>query len=198
MVNKIKETLREKSRDNLTNTLIKIGINAQMAERGLEQEKIGDEWYTKKLGIINVQDQPIKWINICKKPPSKDSPPNWKYIFIVPDERLVSGKDKVKIKTIRKKSFPIFGKVIDTTWKGNDRSGLAHTLSNDIEIKSLAKSIGDIHLESFSDPIPGWFLRVGHTQHLDGQSNWHNRITMETWEQLRKLSEHLLSTPRIL
>ena len=56
MVNKIKETLREKSRDNLTNTLIKIGINAQMAERGLEQEKIGDEWYTKKLGIINVQD----------------------------------------------------------------------------------------------------------------------------------------------
>jgi len=198
MVNQIKEALRDKSRDNLVNTLIKLGINAQMAERGLEQEKIGDEWYTKKLGIINVQDQPIKWINICIKPRSKDSPPNWKYIFIVPDERLVSRKDEIKIKTIRKKSFPIFGKVIDTTWKGNDGSGLAYTLSNDIEIKSLAKSIGDIHLESFFDPIPGWFFRVGHTQHLDGQSNWHNRMTKETWEQLTLLSNYLLSSPRIL
>tara|TARA_B100000676_G_C17796679_1_gene689933 strand:+ start:145 stop:741 length:597 start_codon:yes stop_codon:yes gene_type:complete len=198
MVNKIKDALRDKSRDNLVNTLIKLGINAQMAERGLEQEKIGDEWYTKKLGIINVQDQPIKWINICIKPRSKDSPPNWKYIFIVPDERLVSGKDEFKIKTIRKKSFPIFGKVIDTNWKGNDGSGLAYTLSNDIEIKSLAKSIGDIHLESFFDPTPGWFFRVGHTQHLDGQSNWHNRMTKETWEQLTLLSNYLLSSPRIL
>ena len=198
MVNKLKETLRDKSRDNLANTLIKLGIKAEMAERGMEQEKIGDEWYTRRQGIINIQDQPIKWINICKKDRSKDSPPAWKYIFIVPDERLASGKDKIKIKTIRKKSFPIFGKVIDTIWKGNDSSGLAHTLSNDKEIKSLAKTIGDIHLLSFSEPISGWFFRVSHTQCWGDQSDWSNRITMETWEQLRKLSDYLLSTPRIL
>ena len=164
----------------------------------MEQEKIGDEWYTRRQGIINIQDHPIKWINICKKYTSKDSWTSWKYIFIVPDERLVSGKDKIKIKAIRKKSFPVFGKVIDTIWKGVDSSGLTHTLSNDIEIKSLAKIIGDIHIESFSEPSPGWFLRAGHTQTWGDQSDWHNRITMEVWEHLKKLSDYLLSTPRIL
>ena len=198
MVNKLKETFRDKSRDNLANTLIKLGIKAEMAERGMVQEKIGDEWYTRRQGIINIQDHPIKWINICKKDRSKDSPPSWKYIFIVPDERLVSGKDKIKIKTVRKKSFPVFGKVIDTIWKGNDSGGLTHSLSNDLEIKSLAKIIGDIHIESFSEPSTGWFLRAGHTQTWGDQSDWHNRITMEVWDQLRKLSDYLLSTPRNL
>ena len=66
MVNKLKETFRDKSRDNLANTLIKLGIKAEMAERGMVQEKIGDEWYTRRQGIINIQDHPIKWINICK------------------------------------------------------------------------------------------------------------------------------------
>ena len=198
MVNKLKETFRDKSRDNLANTLIKLGIKAEMAERGMVQEKIGDEWYTRRQGIINIQDHPIKWINICKKDRSKDSPPSWKYIFIVPDKRLVSGKDKIKIKTVRKKSFPVFGKVIDTIWKSNDSGGLTHSLSNDLEIKSLAKIIGDIHIESFSEPSPGWFLRAGHTQTWGDQSDWHNRITMEVWDQLRKLSDYLLSTPRIL
>ena len=199
MVSKLKETIRDKSRDNLANTLITLGIKAEMAERGMEQEKIGDEWYTRRQGIINIQDHSIKWINICKKDRSKDSPPQWKYIFIVPDERLVSGKDKIKIKTIRKKSFPFFGKVIDTIWKGNDSSGLTRTLSNDVEIKSLAKSIGDIHIESFSEPGAGWFLRASHNPQTWGnQSDWHKRITMETLEQLRKMSEYLLSTPRIL
>jgi len=199
MVSKLKETIRDKSRDNLTNTLVNLGVKAEMAERGMKQEKIGDEWYTRKQGIINIQDHPIKWINICKKDRSKDSPPQWKYIFIVPDERLVSGKDKIKIKTIRKKSFPVFGKVIDTIWNGNDSSGLTHNLSNDAEIKSLSKSIGDIHIESFSEPGAGWFLRASHNPRTWGnQIDWHKRITMETWEQMRKLSEYLLSTPRVL
>ena len=67
MVNKLKETFRDKSRDNLANTLIKLGIKAEMAERGMVQEKIGDEWYTRRQGIINIQDHPIKWIDICQK-----------------------------------------------------------------------------------------------------------------------------------
>ena len=83
-------------------------------------------------------------------------------------------------------------------WKGNDSGGLTHSLSNDLEIKSLAKIIGDIHIESFSEPSPGWFLRAGHTQPWGDQSDWHNRITMEVWDQLRKLSDYLLSTPRNL
>ena len=41
MVSKLKETIRDKSRDNLANTLITLGIKAEMAERGMEQKKLG-------------------------------------------------------------------------------------------------------------------------------------------------------------
>ena len=135
MVNKLKETFRDKSRDNLANTLIKLGIKAEMAERGMVQEKIGDEWYTRRQGIINIQDHPIKWINICKKDRSKDSPPSWKYIFIVPDERLVSGKDKIKIKTVRKKSFPVFS----SRWFLNSLR-LIFFLNSEAQIPDLVKA----------------------------------------------------------
>ena len=191
MLNKFKETIRDKSRDNLTKRLISLGIKAEMAERDVMQEKIGDEWWTRRLGVINIEDQPIKWINICKKDRSKNSPAQWRYIFIVPNEILGLGKYKIKIKTIRKKSFPVFGKIVDTIWKGSDGRGLTNTLSNDIDIKNLAKRIGDIHVESFSEPILGWKFRVGVTKHLAGQSDFHNLITSETWGQFRKLSDIL-------
>ena len=185
MVNKLKETFRDKSRDNLVHVLMNLGIKAEMVERGVMQEKIGDEWWTRRLGLISIENDPIKWINICKKDRSKNSPPQWRYIFIIPAERLGSGKNKIKIKTIRKKTFPVFGKVVDTIWKGNDRR-LTDTLSNEAEIKRLAKTIGNIHLESLSEPISGWKFRIS-----SGHSDFHELITSETWGQFRKLSDIL-------
>ena len=59
MVNKLKETFRDKSRDNLANTLIKLGIKAEMAERGMEQEKIGDE----NISIDHLKNMPKQEIS---------------------------------------------------------------------------------------------------------------------------------------
>ena len=190
MVNRLKKTFKDNSRENLVNTLTNLGIKGEMRERGAMEEKIGDKWWTRRLGLISIEDNPIKWINICKRDRGKDSPPQWRYIFIIPQERLGSGQNKIKIKTIRKKNFPIFGQIVDVIWKGNDGK-LGEALSNDPEIKKLAQKIGDIHLESLSDPISGWMFRISITRHLGGQSDFHKLITSETWGQIRKLSDIL-------
>ena len=62
---------------------------------------------------------------------------------------------------MRKKSFPIFGKVIDVTWKGNDYgTGLSETLSSDDAVKSLVKNIGNMTIHSYTKEFQGWTLQV--------------------------------------
>ena len=50
----------------------------------------------------------------------KGQPPRWWIILCVPDEIPISNHQAVKIKTIRKKTFPLFGEIVDVTWRGND------------------------------------------------------------------------------
>ena len=50
-------------------SLCEIGLNARIAELGLPEEDIGkNEGIThgKSLGLIEVQDSPIRWVNILK------------------------------------------------------------------------------------------------------------------------------------
>ena len=87
-------------------------VKAKMLERKIVQEKIGNVWNMRSLGVIEIDEEPIKWINVLKQDGGKNNPPRWRYIYIIPDERI-SGSTKIKVKTHRKKSFPLFGKIID-------------------------------------------------------------------------------------
>ena len=69
-----KEKIRDKSRDNLYRNLVNIGVNCELAERGINEEKLFNPWYRRSLGIININsdlkretDSPIKYINIIKQ-----------------------------------------------------------------------------------------------------------------------------------
>ena len=88
MAQNFKENFRDKSRDELTKSLIGIGIDAMMSERGLKEEKIGKSALRKSLGIINIQDQPVKWINVVKQSGSQHSPPQWFFFYFIPDIRI--------------------------------------------------------------------------------------------------------------
>ena len=59
----MKEKMRDKSRDELANILNLVGVKAKMAERGRVEEKIEDSWYQRPLGIIDIPEGPIRWIN---------------------------------------------------------------------------------------------------------------------------------------
>jgi len=147
----VKNVFRDKTRDNLARNLNSLGIRAELAERGRAEEQVENSWYQRSLGIIDISEGLATWINILKKDGSKNSPPRWWVIIGIPDERPLSNHKAVDIKTIRKKTFPLFGKVVDVTWKGEDHhTGLAEVLSNDEAVKNLAKRIGNLTIHSYA------------------------------------------------
>ena len=147
----MKNVFRDKTRDNLARNLNSLGIRAELAERGRAEEQVENSWYQRSLGIIDISEGLATWINILKKDGSKNSPPRWWVIIGIPDERPLSNHKAVDIKTIRKKTFPLFGKVVDVTWKGEDHhTGLAEVLSNDEAVKNLAKRIGNLTIHSYA------------------------------------------------
>ncbi|MFC1921441.1 hypothetical protein ACFLYQ_06945 [Chloroflexota bacterium] len=185
----MKELLRDKTRDKLAQNLASLGITAILAERGREEEKVENSWYQRSLGTIDIPEGLVRWINILKKDGSKNSPPRWWIIFGIPDERPVPKHKTIDIKTIRKKAFPVFGKVIDVTWKGNDYgTGLIDTLSQDEAVKNLAKKAGNLTVHSYAKEFEGWTLQVDRKVQLTGQD----------WIAIQKIADNILSSSRIL
>ena len=135
----MKETFRDKSRDKLAQNLNSLGVRTDLAERGRVEEKIQKSWYKfqRSLGIIDIPKGPIRWINILKRDRQRNNPPRWWVILGMTDERPISDRQAVKIKTVRKKIFPLFGKVVDV-------------LSNDETVKNLAKKIGNLEIRSYA------------------------------------------------
>ena len=62
----VHEKFRDKSRDDLAQNLNSLGVKAQMLERKVIQEKIGDVWWMRRLGVIEIDEGPIKCINVIK------------------------------------------------------------------------------------------------------------------------------------
>ena len=185
----MREKLRDKTRDDLAHALNSLGVRAEMAERGRIEEKVNNSWFNRSLGVLDLPEGPIKWINILKKDRGKDSPPKWWINLCIPDGRPALIHKVVKVRTVRKKSFPLFGKVVDVTWKGEDYgTGLVYTLSNDQSSKALATAIGNLKIRSYSKEFQGWTLEV------DRRFS----PTSQDWEAIKKIADHLLSSPRTL
>ena len=185
----MRERFRDKTRDELAATLQGLGVDATLAERGRAEEKVQNSWHQRSLGVIDLSEGPIRWINVLKQDGSDKSPPRWWTNFCIPDDRLLSGRREIKIKTIRKKSFPMFGKVVDVNWKGSDHAtGLASRLSNDEAATGLALRAGNLEVRSHSEEFQGWTLEVD--RKLD--------ISAEDWEAIQKIADILLSSIRLV
>jgi len=184
----MKEILRDKSRDELAWTLNSLGITANLAERGRPEEKVENSWYQRSLGIIDIPEGVVRWINILKKDGNKNSPPLWWVVLCIPDQRPVPNYKAVDIKTVRRKTFPLVGKVLDVTWKGDDHhTGLCEVLSSDEVVKSLAKKIGNLTIHSYDKEFEGWTLQVDRRF----------QPTNEDWATIRKIADYVLSSARM-
>jgi hypothetical protein len=184
----MRDRLRDKSRDRLAQNLSSLGIRAELAERGRAEEKVENSWYQRSLGIIDISEGPVTWINILKKDGSKNSPPQWWIILGIPDERPLSEHKTVDIKTIRKKTIPLFGKVVDVTWRGDDHhTGLVEVLSNDKAVKNLAKRIGNLTIHNYAKEFQGWTLQVDRRF----------APTNQDWTTIQKIAGYILSSARL-
>ncbi|SVD20032.1 uncharacterized protein METZ01_LOCUS372886, partial [marine metagenome] len=154
--------IRDKTRDKLYKILSSIGLECEMLERGIVEEKLFNPWHRNSLGIIKINsDSHIKYINIIKKWGSKNDPPRWWNYFAVPTPTSNSKEDYTEVKSIRKKSFPIFGKVKFIDWKfNNNGKNLADKFTKDSEINALSMELGNIKVQSLHENFSGYSIEL--------------------------------------
>ncbi len=183
----LKELFRDKSRDNLYNNLKTIGIDCNLAERGVNEEKLFNPWHRRSLGIINIisEDQ-IKYINIIKQDGGKNNPPRWWYFFAIPDNKVIPKDKSIEIKSIRKKSKPLIGRVESVKWEPNNNSNnLAKIFTEDADINSLSFNLGDIKVQSLHDNFSGFSIELEFKVR-------EKKINLTSWKTLNKIAKHCL------
>ena len=194
------EKIRDKTRDDLYQNLIDLGIDCELSKRGVRADKLQNPWRRKSLGVIKINSSfPIEFINIIKKDRSKDSPPRWWYYFAIPTDLVKSKSDSIEVRSIRKKTFPIFGKVKSIEWEHNTHSqNIANQFTQDSDINSLAINIGNVKIESIDKDFSGYTFS-GFTIEIE-RKNWkdwgNNRkisLDINQWNTLNKIANICLN-----
>ena len=103
--------LRDESREALTHNLNFLRIDARMAERGRAEERIQKPLGRLSLGIIDILEGAVRWINIVKQEGNPYAFIRWWTVLGIPDERPVWTSWAVKVRTVRRRSFPLLGRV---------------------------------------------------------------------------------------
>jgi len=188
----LKEIFRDKTRDNFQKILTGIGLECDMAERGIIEEKLFNPWHRTSLGIIKINSNSlIKYVNIIKKWGSKNDPPRWWFYFAVPAPTSASSSEYIEVKSIRKKSFPVIGKVKSIEWKANTKGKkLAGDFTEDLEINSLSKESGNIKVQSLHKNFSGFSIELEFNKSavpLLSASNTSINITQ--WNTLNKIAK---------
>ena len=194
----MREALRDKSRDTMAASLEAAGIQAEMVDRDLRkpEEKIRTfQLFGKSsLGLIDIRtDSPISWINVVRtKRADKHGPARYRAVFGIPDQSITMNHKQLKLKTVRKKTFPLFGKVIDVSWRGEAHTlPLAKTLSEDEEIDRAVADLGDVTIFTHPNQFQGWTIEINKIF-----SPHPPAVTIDRWEALNKIANYLLSSPR--
>ena len=194
----MREALRDKSRDTMAASLEAAGIQAEMVDRDLRrpEEKIRTfQLFGKSsLGLIDIRtDSPISWINVVRtKRADKHGPARYRVVFGIPDQSIPMNHKQLKLKTVRKKTFPLFGKVIDVSWRGEAHTlPLAKTLSEDEEIDRAVADLGDVTIFTHPNQFQGWTIEINKIF-----SPHPPAVTIDRWEALKKIANYLLSSPR--
>ena len=167
------ETLRDKSRDKMATSLEAAGIQAEMVDRNLgrPEENIrvgfsamfGLRLGQSSLGLIDIRtDDPISWINVVRiKRADKHGPARYRVVFGMPDQNIPMKHKPLKLKTVRKKTFPLCGKVTDVSWRGEaNTSLLAKTLSEDEQIDRVVADLGDVTIFTHPNEFQGWTIET--------------------------------------
>ena len=200
----MRELFRDKSRDTIAESLEAAGIQAEMVDRdsGRPEENIrvgflamfGLRLGQSSLGLIDIRtDDPISWINVVRtKRRDKNGPARYRVVFGIPDPSIPMNHKQLKLKTVRKKTFPLFGKVIDVSWRGKAHTiPLAKTLSEDEDIDRAVADLGDVTIFTHPNKFQGWTIEI--TKIFSPQPTV---VTIDRWEAIKKIANYLLSSPR--
>tara|TARA_B100000530_G_scaffold322566_1_gene257645 strand:- start:418 stop:1317 length:900 start_codon:yes stop_codon:yes gene_type:complete len=149
------------------------------------ERKLETSWITKSIGFVEIIEGPIKWANITYRSRSDRTPPQWKLILGIPDNTVPLEHDKVDLRPKRKRTFPLFGKVIGVEWKGNDFGlGLLGRYRDDSFINDTIAKIGKLQsIETHPDIYQGWTIDLRY-------------INEDLWKLSQKIAKYNLDSHR--
>ena len=191
----MREMFRDKSRDEMAENLNSSGVKAEMADRGRPEEGIKSvsiwlrPFRPRSLGLIDIlEDGPIRWINVVRiKRRDKNSGPRYRAVLGIPDDSIPMNHKQLKMKTVRKKAFPVFGQVTDVYWEGKGNlQPLVKVFSDDLDIDNVVTDLGNMSVYTHPNKFQGWTLELG-------------RMFVPTesrWATFQKIANYLLSSPR--
>ena len=199
---KVKDRLQDTDlMDDTCAELQALGIDAQKAECGRPEEKIGVEGNQNldrfclngiSLGLIDIPEGPIRWVNIRSEP--SESGIIYYTNYGVPNPRLGPASPEMHIYSVRKKNFPLVGKVVDLHWKGrgwyytpapvkNQGLRIIDRLKSDILIKHpLIKESYDVKIHASRDH--GCWIISTETR---------GPVSEDLWNCYQAIARHLLA-----
>ncbi len=118
--NKLRETLGERTRDNFCAGLQDLGINASLSARGLPEEKIKKKNRYRSLGLIDILDGPIRWVNVQDSSAFFDADPFRCVTYCILDLMITPTFPKVNLRSVSVKSPKFFGNIVRIDWKGKN------------------------------------------------------------------------------
>lgn len=211
LLDRIKARLKDRTRRSLSTDLRAIGLNAQTMERGQPEEGISGGLMGASLGLIAIQNSPIKWINLLEHPASRYASATYTNVYIVPDNRVRSG-GYLELRSARRRSASVYGRVIDIDWTANFvgtrvvvspeeewdndmEERLLDRINNDNTLKANLKQLNeDITVRS----VPNfWCWAISSGSHQEGGLSYEHQSlapSREQWDCFEAIAWHLVET----
>lgn len=206
---KIKASLKDRTRRRLFTDLHAMDLNVHIPERGQPEEGVSGGLMGNSLGLIGIQGSPVQWINVLEHPVSRYASATYTNVYVVPDSRVRSG-GYLELRSTRKKSASVYGRVIDLFWTANFvgtrvvvnpeeewdedmEERLLDRLNNDITLKTnLIKLNEDITIRS----VPNfWCWAISSGSYQESKLSYElKRLapSREQWDCYETIAHHLL------
>lgn len=143
-----------KKKEELCQHLQKMEVKAYMMQTGDNREKIGQKrsWGEKSMGIIELRDRNMDFINIIGV--SSQYGTNYFIDYLVKNTNIMEKRVLRKTRLIRKKSPPLWGKVVAIEWVGDESLSQGLNFDYGLEDKLLRSALKDLRgsIRIFPEP----------------------------------------------
>ena len=195
-VSKVREAFRDKMRDDFCAGLQqRLGIDAALAPRGRPEEAVKRASRSRSLGLIDIPEGQIRWVNVLELAGFQDV--FYCATYGVPDSKITPTFPRVNIRSARVKSPLFTGDVVRLDWKGEDFGlGVIERLAEH-EWEELMRSFVD--MEIIAHPAYGcWGMSLLGKWYRNEAMKDHGILgglpSVQWWDCYQAIGEVLLST----
>jgi len=121
--------------EQLLHHLQEIGVKASLAEKGVDEEKVGlsRSFMRSSAGVIEIAGRNIDYVNVIGV--ASQYGVNYFLDYLVRSPNWSGEKRRKKTRMTRKKSPAVWGRVVDIEWKGDNY--LSQQLNLDYRLKDI-------------------------------------------------------------